>query len=421
MGIFINSCSFSGYMVTTYDVFYVTAERGPLKIIEIVKRLGKDKSEHQNIRKLVLELEEEGFVKYDKTVSVILNEKTKQLYKIIVFCIKNSMNHNLLFRGTMLDFLEKAAKKEFFSIEDVSISPDTFTFYTKTLERYGLLLIVSRKPIKAKLLELQFFMNLFSFFKRKIKFYKQKVKSLLPEIQKEFKKFKKTIDEGIFILTQLEKKEEINFIHMSLSLEGNPITLSDTKKLIMENVVPTKYKLETIQEVTNYKKAVDLMIENASKKVKLNLQLILYYHKLAMYHIHGAGEIRKQNVYIKGNPDFKTCDWHLLHKKLNEVMKKYEAFEAKKKDVGEIIDFAAFFHNEFQRIHPFIDGNSRISRLLMFHILRGNSLPVLDFPLGFFDLYMDLTKRSRKRDDEMFAHIIQEMILFNLKKVNNLK
>jgi Fic family protein len=102
------------------------------------------------------------------------------------------------------------------------------------------------------------------------------------------------------------------------------------------------------------------------------------------------------------------------------LIKNYEEFEKKKgKSVEEIIAFASFFHNEFQRIHPFIDGNSRTSRLLMLHILRSNGVPLLDLPLGYFDLYMDLTKRSTKRDDRAFRSLMEEIILMNLRKLNS--
>ena len=54
----------------------------------------------------------------------------------------------------------------------------------------------------------------------------------------------------------------------------------------------------------------------------------------------------------------------------------------------------------------------------MLHILRSQSIPVLDLPLGYFDLYLDLTKRSEKRDDESFNTLIEELVLMNLKRIN---
>lgn len=402
-------------MVSKYDVFYVMAVRNKVRVADLVEALHKPKKEYRNIHNKVKELEQEGYISKNK---ILPHKQTQKLFRLISFCVKNGINYNLLFKETMLQFLHKAAKKELFSREDIKVHGQTFNFYTTALAKYGLLLIVSRKPLRCKVLRHHFLYDLLAFFGKETKFYTSQRHSFMPEIKKEFRKYKRFQKIHYTVLEDLEQKEEIRFIHASLNLEGNPLTLPETQKLIANEIVPEKYKLTDIQEVTNYKKAVDLMISNARKKVKLNLPLILKCHKIAMAHIHGAGELRKQNVRIKLNPNFKTCEWRLLSIKINELLEKYEKFELGKKDVQEIISFAAFFHNEFQRIHPFIDGNSRTSRLLMLHILRSYGLPVLDLPLGYFDLYLDLTKRSTKRGDKAFEQLVEEIVFFNLKKIN---
>ena len=406
-------------MVSEYDVFYVIAAKGELKAVGIVEALNKPKKEYQNIFNNVLKLEKQGYIKRNGTIKVIHNKKAEKLFKLISFCINNSINYNIMFKKTMLDFLQKASKQEFFAIKDVKVHPQTFNFYTSALSKYGLLLIVSKKPLKCKLLRNRFLMDLMKFFGRKTEFYTAKKHTFINEIKKELKKYKRNLKIHYTVIEDLESKREVNFIYSSLNLEGNPLTLPETQKLILKGIVPEKHKFVHVEEVANYKKAVDLMITNAKKKIKLNQQLILEYHKIAMHHIHGAGIIRKENVKIKLNPSFKTCDWHLISLKLKGLMEKYEEFEAMKKDIEKVIDFASFFHNEFQRIHPFIDGNSRASRLLMFHILRSYGIPMLDLPLGYFDLYLDLTKRSTKRDDDAFRRLIGEIVLINLKTVNS--
>lgn len=405
-------------MVSKYDVFYVIATMGKARTNEIVEAMNKHSSEYRAIYNHVIELDREGYVKRNKIIKVLLNEKTKHLFRLISFCVKNRINYNLMFKKTMLDFLEKAAKKEFFTNRDVKIHPQTFRLYVDALSKYGLLLVLSRKPLKSKLLRHNFIIELTRFFKKKIEFYTPIKKTLIPEIKKELAKYRRNLKINYNIIEDIEKKKEADYIFSSLNLEGNPLTLPETQKLILEDIVPEKHKLKDIQEMTNYRKDVDLMMENAKKKVKLNLNLILEYHGIAMSHITGAGKIRKHNVRIKLNPDFKTCDWNLIPMKLNELLKKYDEFEGKKADLKEIIKFASYFHNELQRIHPFNDGNSRISRLLMLHILRSHGIPILDLPLGYFDLYLDLTKRSKKRDDESLVYLIEEIILLNLKGIN---
>lgn len=407
-------------MVSKYDVFYVIALKGDIRVAEIVEALHKPKKEYKTIFNHIIELERDGCIKRDKTIKIVYNEKSKKLFSLISFCVNNGINYNLMLKKTMLDFIHKASKKEFFTIDDVKVHPQTFNFYTGALAKYGFLLIVSKKPLRCKLLRHHFLINLTEFFGKKLQFYAYKPRTFIDKIKKEIKIHKRKLKVHYTVIEDLESKDEIGFIYASLNLEGNPLTLPETQKLILEDIVPKKHKLIHIQEVTNYKAAVDLMMANAKKKIKLDIQLILEYHRIAMSHIRGAGAIRKQNVRIKFNPKFKTCDWNLIPFKLNELMKKYNLFETKKgKDVKEVIDFASFFHNEFQRIHPFIDGNSRTSRLLMLHILRSYGIPVLDLPLGYFDLYMDLTKRSTERDDKAFSCLIEEIVFMNLRKLNS--
>ncbi len=406
-------------MVTKYDVFYVLTQKGDLRVTDIVRDLHRRQEDYRHIHNLVVKLEKEGYVKRNKRVHLINSIKTKKLFRILLFCLKNSINYNTLLKNSMLHFLKKAAKYEYFTRKNVPVHAETFHDFVTILHSFGLLLIISNRPLTCKLLPHHLMIEIFDLFELKVKFYQKKGRSFIPKIEREFRKFRKYSKAHQSLIMEIEKREEIKFIHMSLSLEGNPITLPDTQRMIVENIVPKKYSLLHVQEIANYKKAVDLMMEKAEEKEKLTLSTILHYHKLAMNHIYGAGEIRKQNVHIKGNPNFKTCEWRLLSKKISELMNQYDEFESKKgKKIKEIIAFAAYFHNEFQRIHPFIDGNSRMSRLLLLHILRSYGIRILDFPLGYFDEYMGLTKLSKQRDDESFQRLVEEIVFFNLKKLN---
>ncbi len=405
-------------MVSEYDILYLLGSKGEMRFGEIAKALNRER-DYSNIYKRVVQLEKDGHVKRNGTVKIQLNDRTKKLYKLILFCINNRLSYNFLFKKTVVNFIKKAAAREYFTIKDLKIHPQTFNLYITTLAKYGLLLTISKRPLTCKLLRHSFIKEMLQFFGEPAEFYIPRYTSLMPKISTEMKKFQKIYAHNKSTMGNLEEKDEIKFIHTSLSLEGNPITLSDTEKIIRDEISPKNYKIEHVQEVTNYKKAVDSMMQEAGEKNKLSLSLILDYHKIAMNHIHGAGEIRKENVHIKGNPNFKTCDWQLLPQKLDDLIKKYEEFEAKDRNVEEVIGFAAFFHNEFQRIHPFIDGNSRTSRLIMLHILRSHGFPVMDFPLGYTDEYMNLTKKSEKRDDETFKKLIEELVFYNLRKANS--
>jgi len=407
-------------MVSLYDVFYVIAKNGNAGVKEVVRELGKSNREYQNVFNNVLLLRKKGLIQRDdKRLSVVNSPKGQELFDLISFSLHNNMNYNILLKDKMISFIEKASKKEFFTNDDIKIHSETFRFYTDALSKYGFLIIISKNPLKCKLLKSAFVIRLLKYFKKNSSFYVQKYRSHVPDIRRELKKYRRNIRINAASLNNIEKSREAGFIYSSLNLEGNPLTLPETEKLLIENVVPEKQRLESIEETINYKMAIDKMISNSKNKVMLKLGTILEYHAIAMSKKGFAGKLRKENVFIKANPKFVTSDWKDVEKRLNVLLLKYNDFESSKKDVSETIKFAAYFHNEFQRIHPFIDGNSRTSRLLMLHILRMHGLPVLELPIGYFDSYLDLTKRSTKRDDAQFNYLIEEIVLTNLKNLNN--
>src|SRR3989338_2144038 len=102
----------------------------------------------------------------------------------------------------------------------------------------------------------------------------------------------------------------------------------------------------------------------------------------------------------------------MLFDKYNDFIKR------KNVSIREILQFAAYFHNEFQHIHPFEDGNSRTTRLITFYLLQSLDVPIFDIPFGMLDEYVSLTKGSRKREDEKLFRSLQKIILYNLKKIN---
>jgi prophage maintenance system killer protein len=405
-------------MVSKYDIFYVVASKGETDIAEIIRELNKSKKDYQTIFNYVLRLEKKGYIKREKNIKILHSERSEKLFQIISFCIRNNINYNLILKDSMINFIAKASKKEFFTIKDIKVHPQTYKLYSIALSKYGFLFMSSKKPLKCKMLRHHFLIDIMKFFNKKYSFYTPKHHSFIFEIIKELKKYKSNLRINTSLINNFEKKEEVNFIYSSLNLEGNPLTLPETQKLVFDRVIPSSYNIKHIQEVTNYKKAVDLMINNSKNKIKLDLSLILKYHKLAMGHIDEAGKIRKQNVKIGKNPYFKTSHWNLIEEKISNLLEEYDKFTSKKTDIKKVINFSSFFHNEFQRIHPFIDGNSRTSRLLMLYILRSYNIPLMDIPLGYFDLYLDLTKRSKKRDDNLFTNLIEEIIYFNLRRIN---
>lgn len=409
-------------MVTQYDVFEtVYAYKHPIKPIEIVKRLKKSEQEYDNIYRLLTELVEEKLLtKTHYGFQAAKTEKTQLLYEIISHCLQNDISYNQLLNPNLAEFLSKALQKKEITSQDVKLHPRTLRKYIDILSKYGLLLIISEKPLRAKAFYNVLLNNLLVYFGYKHSVVTEDTADYLQDIERELVRFRRLKKDNESKYQEIINEFEISFVHHSLALEGNPITLNETRIILKDKVIPANLRSEDVDEVKNYQKAILQMLKDSQDKNPLTLQTILGYHALAMQHRPEiAGKIRTREVHIRGNLNFTITRAENVEKELNVLLEKYNTFiQEKKASLKEILEFAVYFHNEFQHIHPFEDGNSRTTRLITFHLLQSKYIPILDIPFGLLDEYMNYTKGSKKREDKKLSQNLQKIVLYNLKKIN---
>jgi len=407
-------------MVTKYDILEFMYNKGEIKVHDILKAFNKSKSDYHSVYKILQKLENEKLINNtSKGFQVILSPKNELLYKLIRFCIANGINHNILLDKNIVNFIKKALQKRKISIGDYKLNPRTFKNYIDALYKNGFLIVLSWKPLTAIMPYNSFLGNLLKYFGHRALAVKRKEDEYLEEIERELKIFRRLRRKDERRYREITEKYEIRFIQHSLNLEGSPITLPETIKLLQDHIIPRDMKTEDIQEVQNYQKALNQMLKDSSENKMLTKESILNYHFIAMQHNPGfAGKIRKVNVYIKGNRDFKVSSVKEIELKLDDLLEKYNDFIKKKHPIREILLFSSYFHNEFQYIHPFVDGNSRTTRLLTFHILRSQGIPIIDIPLGLLEGYLFSTKGAKKREDKELNQVFQSVIFYNLKMIN---
>lgn len=412
----------SNIMVTKYDIFNVVHKnRSNIKPIEVLKELNKNKKEYPAISRYLKELTKAGLLEKNKRgFQAKVSKKYELLYNLIQYCVKNGINYNNFLDKNFIKFINVALQKDEINSKVLKLNPRIIKKYIEILDKYGMILIISEKPLRAKVFYNVLLNNLLSYFDYTSCIINESSKSYIKEIKKELTIYKNLRRKNELEYQKIITDFKIDFIYHSLSLEGNPITLPDTIKILKNKISPADLKTIDIDEIKNYQNALSLMIRDASSKKFLNLQQVLDYHKIAMNHYPEiAGKIRKIKVFIKGNLDFEVTSPEEITNKLGILFEKYNELIVKRRvSLEEILKFAVYFHNEFQHIHPFEDGNSRITRLITFHLLQSLDIPVFDFPFGLLDEYLDYTKASKKRDDEKLYKNLQKVILFNLKKIN---
>lgn len=399
-------------MVSKYDSFYLISLNEGLSPSEIIKKINKSTSYHRVIYAQLSELINDDLIlEQDKKYFIAKTTKARHLLEILNYCISNKINYNDLFLNSTFEFIKYGLENK---LDKLKQDNKTRAKVSNLLSKSGFLLIESNKPYKAQIVYSLFLELLVKYFYPDFKFTKIKIYDNIDEdkinkqLNSEFSKYKKKSKENII--------DEINFIHQSLSLEGNTLTLPETEKLILENVPPKNKSFKDMLDVSNYKKALDYLL---SIRKPLDIDIVLKFHSIAMQSLNkGNGELRKQNVQIKGNPNFKTEDWKTLPNRLNNFFEFYESNINIKMKTNELVELASDLHSEFQRIHPFVDGNSRTSRAIFNHTLILKGFPIIEFQPGFVDQYMELTKLSTSRNDKDFRKLIKIIVLESLKKTN---
>ncbi|MEW5761130.1 MAG: Fic family protein, partial [Candidatus Thermoplasmatota archaeon] len=189
----------------------------------------------------------------------------------------------------------------------------------------------------------------------------------------------------------------IRFTYDTQRIEGSRLTLRETAELLERGTTPKAKPIQDAKEAEAHK---ELFYEMMQYKKDLSLQIILYWHKKLFQNTKPeiAGKIKLHQVAISGSkfvPPFPAEIYPLLR----EFFKWY----AKNKDKLHPVELAAISHLKFVTIHPFTDGNGRISRLIMNFILHKHSYPMLNIPYKDRSSYYNALERSQiKKFDGTF-------------------
>jgi len=174
-------------------------------------------------------------------------------------------------------------------------------------------------------------------------------------------------DEGS--LHRLQETFRVELTYNSNAIEGNSLSLSETKLVLEEGITIGGKSLKEHLEATNHGKAIDF-VESLVKKPKIEEQDVLNLHAIILDRIdqENAGFYRRGAVRISGT-DYSPPNAAKVPKLMHEV---YSLLNTKG---GEPIEAAALIHQRFVDIHPFIDGNGRTARLLLNLYLMRNGYP----------------------------------------------
>ena len=188
------------------------------------------------------------------------------------------------------------------------------------------------------------------------------------------------------------------FTYNTQRIEGSTLTLKETANLLERGITPSSKPIRDVKEAEAHKKVFFDMLDYERD---LNLQIVLKWHLDLMKETKEdiAGKTRNHNVAIT-----RSRFTPPMHIEIDTLLKSFFDWYSKEKRNLHPVELSALVHLKFVTIHPFSDGNGRISRLMMNFILKRNKFPLLDIPYTKRDSYYNALERSQvNKEDNIFV------------------
>lgn len=212
----------------------------------------------------------------------------------------------------------------------------------------------------------------------------------------------------------LRKRASIEATRSSTGIEGNPLNIREVERVLSGQKIIASERF--ITEVVNYKKSLDLIEKMAQKNVPFSLTDVLAIHAVVMKDLlpkEKTGTFRKTPIYVVDLVGNKELVRYTGPKA--QVVPSYieELFKWIADEAGELhpLLVAGILHYEFVSIHPFADGNGRVTRLLtLLYLYRsGYAFRNVLVPDSYYfankQKYYKSLNRARKYNDQRTADL----------------
>lgn len=180
----------------------------------------------------------------------------------------------------------------------------------------------------------------------------------------------KMMDLSDFKKERLWTRYAVQFIFESNAIEGSRLSQKEVAAIVQSGYIKKTVERREIKEVKNSIEAFNII---RGKNFKLNQHTIINLHKLLVAGLDIKTGYKKVDIIVNNK---NTTPVGRVRADMNELL---TWFKKNKKNRRHPLALAADFHQRFERIHPFEDGNGRIGRLLFNFILLQHKYPPILF------------------------------------------
>lgn len=213
-------------------------------------------------------------------------------------------------------------------------------------------------------------------------------------------------------LKSLKETINLEWTYNSNGIEGNTLTLRETQ-IVLEGITVGGKSIKEHLEAINHEKAILYLDELVKDKQPITEWNIKNIHQLILKEVdsENAGKYRRENVTIKGATHIPP-DYTILPELMEKLIVNYNTW-----DKYHPIIQAALLHGELVKIHPFVDGNGRTSRLIMnLDLMNHGYNPVIIKKEKRLEYYDALDKAHTTGDYTDFIKLINKLEIEMLNK-----
>lgn len=196
-------------------------------------------------------------------------------------------------------------------------------------------------------------------------------KTIRERIEEQKKAFDQLSQGKESLLMILDEAEVSESVYNSNAIENSTLTLKETEKILLEMELSRDVSLREVFEAKNLARVVEY-VRKKGQGIPLTLETILLLHKMLIDNIDDsiAGRFRQKGEYVRVGSHVAPAPEHV-----EVLLEESIATYTNTKHDQFIIDAISHFHLEFERIHPFNDGNGRIGRVLINYLLHQEGYP----------------------------------------------
>ncbi|WP_457559153.1 Fic family protein [Candidatus Harpocratesius sp.] len=209
----------------------------------------------------------------------------------------------------------------------------------------------------------------------------------------------------------------IRFTHNTNRIEGSTLTEIDTRMLLDYDQLPINTQVnKKASDIIETKAHMLVYEEMLNTQQPLSMELILSWHKkiFGATQPNHAGQIRNGPIFIAGSNYVPPSSRYEVDLLLDELFQWYYKNLAKYNPTF----IAAVFHYKFVSIHPFEDGNGRITRLITNFILYKHNYPMFDIEAKYrISYFRGLEKANQENNPMRFIGWFYPHYIRNIEKI----